>query len=627
MSYVPRTFTAGIRFHQFISGALPAAGYLAGWLPAVYAALGLSLLAMVSDRLLIMAWLSRRLRHAAGKEDPGSRPGLRRLDEAIRTILLGLGAALLLKSHPIGWLLVLAASCIALLEATTAFSVTLLIYTAARLILRAVRLTHPHAPPVQGSDLGNPNCLVCRTLQAPPYGRCRWCRLSSIRWCCGIQTSMLLILLMVIAFLLNSRLEPAVTKLLVSMSIVGLLALSLAVSRQTDDLIGTLTTLDESHRRRERRCEYLQRLGMADSVEAAAKATVNYAAEALGVRRISVMLAEEDRLRIVASRGIPDDVAAQVAVPVPDRICGRVFASGDPVVLAETESPGPRGDPMRATGTQSPGPGGSLGLKPGGAMASYPLVAAAMQTAVRKVGVINVTDAESLHFSQEDLSELKFIAEAAGISLSSQMDRLELEQANFAAIRSLALAIEAKDTYTHGHSMRVQAWATAVAAELGVAGARLKSLAYAAELHDIGKLAIPDEVLKAPRRLTPSEWALVQEHPRRGVELVRHLTFLKPACSAILHHHERLDGAGYPDGLAGDEIPLEARIMAVVDAYDAMTSARPYRPALSHEEAAAELRRSVGTQLDGHCVDTFLTLVGEGRIVLNEAEVLAGQAG
>jgi len=610
VSYVPRTFTAGIRFHQFISGALPAAGYLMGWLPAVYAALGLSLMAMVSDRLLLMAWISRRIRREGEKEDAGPRPGLRRLDEAIRSILLGLGAALLLKSYLIGWLAVLAASCIALLEATTAFSVTLLIYTAVRIALRACGITHPHMPPDEDSDVGNPNCLVCRTLQAPPYGRCLWCRLASIRWCCGLQTSLLLVLLMVIAFLLNSRLEPALTKLLVSMSIVGLLALSLAVSRQTDDLIGTLTSLDKSRRRGERRCQYLQQLGMAEDVQAAAGATVAYAAEALGVRRISVMVAEEDHLRIVASRGIPQDVAAKVAVPVSDRICGHVFASGDPVILADTDQ----------TGSQ-----GGLGLATGGAMASFPLVATAMQTAVRKVGVINVTDADTRRFSPEDLAELKFIADAAGISLSSQMDRLEIEQANFGAIRSLALAMEAKDTYTHGHSMRVQTWATAVAEELGVTGPRLKALAYAAELHDIGKLAIPDEVLKAPRRLTPTEFALVQEHPRRGVELLRHLAFLKPACPAILHHHERIDGAGYPDGLAGDEIPLEARIMAVVDTYDAMTSARPYRPPLSHEVAAAELRRSVGTQLDARCTETFLQLIGDGELVTSDAEATAGQ--
>jgi hypothetical protein len=591
---------------------LPAAGYLSGWLPAVYAALGLSLMAMVSDRLLVVSWLAQRATSTPLQSDPGPRPGLRRLDEALRAILLGLGAALLLKAHPLGWLLILTASSISLLTATTAFSFTLLIYTSAMMVLRAGRSARP---PMSAADTlrlqGNPNCFVCRTLQAPPYGRCRWCRLSSIRWCCGLQTSLLLVLMMVIAFLLSARLEPAVTKLLVSMSIVGLVALSLAVSRQTDDLIGTLTTLDESHTRREQRCDYLKRLGMADSVQASAQATVDYAAGALGVHRISVMIVDDEHLRIVASRGIPDDVAAQVVVPVPDRICGRVFASGAPVVLGDADQPESRG---------------WLGLSPGGAMASYPLVATAMQTAVRKVGVINVTDADLQDFSPEALSELKFIAEAAGISLSSQMDRLELEQSNYAAIRSLALAIEAKDTYTHGHSMRVQTWATAVAAALGITGQRLKALAYAAELHDIGKLAIPDEVLKAPRRLTPTEFSLVQEHPRRGVELVRHLAFLKPAYAGILHHHERLDGRGYPDGLKGDEIPLEARIMAVVDSYDAMTSERPYRPAMSHEEAAAELRRSIGTQFDGHCVETFLGLITDGRIVLSEDAVLAGQS-
>ena len=150
-----------------------------------------------------------------------------------------------------------------------------------------------------------------------------------------------------------------------------------------------------------------------------------------------------------------------------------------------------------------------------------------------------------------------------------------------------------------------------MARELGLSGPRLNALTHAAELHDIGKIAIPDEILKAPRQLTAEEWAIVQEHPRRGVEMIRHLEFLGPARDAILSHHERIDGRGYPNGLAGEDIPLEARIMAVIDSYDAMTSARPYRPPLTHEEAAEELRRCIGAQFDPRCVEAFLGLVGE----------------
>jgi HD-GYP domain-containing protein (c-di-GMP phosphodiesterase class II) len=176
---------------------------------------------------------------------------------------------------------------------------------------------------------------------------------------------------------------------------------------------------------------------------------------------------------------------------------------------------------------------------------------------------------------------------------------------------TLALAIEAKDPYMHGHSLQVKAWATAIGGELGLAGTRLQILSYAAELHDIGKLAVPDSILQANRRLTESEWVVIREHPRRGAELIKHLTFLKGAELAILYHHEKFDGTGYPQGLAGNQIPLEARILAVVDAYDAMTNVRAYRPAMSPEAAAVELHRCTGTQFAPEVVDAFLRIQNE----------------
>jgi len=595
MSNRLRLPTGGVRLHQFVCGALPAAAYLFDWLPPLWGALALSGLALVSDRLALAARAWRWKGYAWGEEDPGPLPGLYRLDEGVRLVLLGGGLSALLLGRPIGWLPVLAAAATSILEGTTAFSFNLLFYALWRLATRRFRGARTAAG-AGDQSAGNPNCVICRALGTAPYGRCVWCRLPSVRWCCGLQTSMLLVLLLVIAFLLNAALEPLVTKILVAMSIVGVVALSLAITRQTNDLIGSLTNLERARQRFQRRCAFLETLALADSPEEAAEATVTHLADALGVRRISVMLAEDGRLTILASRGIPAEVAETVAVPVPSRICGRVFESGEPTVLHDVAA-----QPMFET----------LGLEAGEAMASVPLVAAAMKTAGRKIGVINVTDRPHGPFEDEDLSELQATAEAAAISLAGQLDHRELQRANYAAIRSLALAIEAKDPCTHGHSLRVQAWATAVAKALGLEGDRLQALSSAAELHDIGKLAIPDEVLKAPRALTEAEWAIVQRHPRRGVEMVRHLDFLKPAQAAILHHHERLDGSGYPDGLAGEAIPLEARILAVVDAYDAMTSARPYRPPLSHEEAAAELRRGGGTQFDLQCVEAFLGLVGQ----------------
>ena len=600
MSETPRVSTAGIRLHQFAAGALPLMGYLAGWRPPLYVALGLSLLAVVSDRLAIVAWLCRRTKHAYEREDPGPLGGLLRLGEAQRVIFLATGLVLLSMGSRLGWLPILAAATVSLLEGTTAFSFTLVPYVGLEVLLRRLHLkTQPGA---EGKPhAGNPNCLFCRTLQSAPYGRCRWCRLTNVQRCCGLQTSLLMVLLLVIAFLLTTQQEPAVAKLLVTMSIIGLVTLSLAISRQTDDLIGSLTHLDEVQRRTQERCEFLKRLALADSIHAAAETVVAYAAASLCVKHVSILVLEDGMLRIAASQGIPANVAARLAVPVPERLCDHVFDNGRPVVLDESSAQPPPE---------------LLGLKAPGTPATYPLVSAPLTTAARRVGIINATDRSAGPFSEDDLAELQFIAEASAISLSSQMDRRNVERANYAAIRTLALAIDAKDPYTHGHSQRVQAWANNVAQELGLSGPRLQVLTQAAELHDIGKLAVPDEVLKAPRNLTSDEWTLIHEHPRRGVEMVRHLTFLKPAYGAILHHHERLDGTGYPDGLAGDRIPLEARILAVADSYDAMTSARAYRPALTHEEAIAELRRCAGTQLDPECVEAFVRQIGEPAVAV-----------
>ncbi|MFO8013554.1 MAG: HD domain-containing phosphohydrolase [Phycisphaerae bacterium] len=606
MSKRLRLPTGGVRLHQFVCGALPAVAYLFEWLPPLWVALVLSGLALASDRLALLARLWRWRRYAWGAEDPGPLPGLYRLDEAVRLLLLGGGLVALVLGRPIGWLPVLAAAATSILEGTTAFSFNLMLYTLWRKATR--RFRDREAGPADGeASAGNPNCVVCQALATAPYGRCRWCRLPTVRWCCGLQTSMLLVLLLVIAFLLNAALEPVVTKLLVAMSIVGVVALSLAITRQTNDLIGSLTNVERARKRFQRRCGFLETLSLADSVEESAEAAVAHLADALGVQRVSVMLADGGHLKIAACRGIPKETAETVAVPVPSRICGRVFESGVPTVLNDVGA-----QPMFET----------LGLDAGESMASVPLVATAMKTAGRKIGVINVTDRADGPFDEEDLSELQATAEAAAISLAGQLDHHELQRANYAAIRSLALAIEAKDPCTHGHSLRVQVWATAVARHLGLNGDRLQALSYAAELHDVGKLAIPDGVLKAPRRLTETEWAIVQQHPRRGVEMVRHLDFLRPAQAAILHHHERMDGSGYPDGLAGEAIPLEARILGVVDAYDAMTSARPYRPPLSHEAAAAELRKGSDTQFDPQCVEAFLALVGATPAVKDTADAV-----
>jgi putative nucleotidyltransferase with HDIG domain len=172
------------------------------------------------------------------------------------------------------------------------------------------------------------------------------------------------------------------------------------------------------------------------------------------------------------------------------------------------------------------------------------------------------------------------------------------QEAYDATVRALVQAVETKDLYTRGHSERVARAAEMIGRELGLREERIESVKYAAILHDVGKLGVPTRVLQKSEALTESEFASIQLHPVRGLEMVRGIRFLREAYDGILHHHERMDGRGYPAGLRGHDIPEFARIIAVADAFDSMTSTRSYRGARSVDEALGELGRCAGAQFD-----------------------------
>jgi putative two-component system response regulator len=175
-------------------------------------------------------------------------------------------------------------------------------------------------------------------------------------------------------------------------------------------------------------------------------------------------------------------------------------------------------------------------------------------------------------------------------------------------VQMLARALEAKDAYTRGHSVRVSQYAVATAAELGFAGAGLDGIRLGGELHDIGKIGTREAVLHKPSSLTPDEFRQITEHPALGERMLSPLARESPDVLRIVRsHHERLDGRGFPDGLRGERIPFEARIVAVADSFDAMTTKRPYREARPPDDAMLELRRVAGTQLDPQAVEAFIT--------------------
>jgi HD-GYP domain-containing protein (c-di-GMP phosphodiesterase class II) len=185
-----------------------------------------------------------------------------------------------------------------------------------------------------------------------------------------------------------------------------------------------------------------------------------------------------------------------------------------------------------------------------------------------------------------------------------------LEQSALEAVESLNATVEARDPYTAGHSQRVQQIALAIGEALDLPRSRLEALGLAGLFHDIGKLRVPDAVLTKPGPLSPEEFDLIKRHPDDGADIVGHLGRMRNVLPYIRHHHERWDGAGYPAGLAGPEIPLEAAIVGLADAWDAMTTERPYSRARTNDEATDEILRARGTQFAPAVVDAFIATVG-----------------
>jgi len=206
------------------------------------------------------------------------------------------------------------------------------------------------------------------------------------------------------------------------------------------------------------------------------------------------------------------------------------------------------------------------------------------------------------------------IAGQAAVALENASLYENLEMSYFSTVKALAKAIEVKDPFTFGHSERVTDYALAIATRLGLSDWEKRNIKYAAALHDIGKIGIARKILNKPGTLSEEEFVHVKTHPQLGDSIIEPVAFLKESREIILHHHERYDGKGYPDGLKGEDIPLGARILAVADSFEAMMSDRPYRRALDLEDALRELEINAGKQFDPKVVETFIELVRSGGI-------------
>ncbi|MBQ4178182.1 MAG: HD-GYP domain-containing protein, partial [Elusimicrobia bacterium] len=214
-----------------------------------------------------------------------------------------------------------------------------------------------------------------------------------------------------------------------------------------------------------------------------------------------------------------------------------------------------------------------------------------------------------------DLKLITILADQAAMRLDNIELFNNLQSFYFEMVQTLARTIDAKDAYTYDHADRARKYAKAIAVKMNLPYTIVRNIEYAALMHDIGKIGIADNILLKKEKLTEKEIKMLRTHPIIGNKILAPVKFLSPVAPMVLYHQEWYDGSGYPEGLAKEEIPLGARIVAVIDAYDAMTSDRPYRKALPIKTAVKELKEGAGTQFDPKIVDIFINILKEEKLL------------
>jgi putative nucleotidyltransferase with HDIG domain len=241
------------------------------------------------------------------------------------------------------------------------------------------------------------------------------------------------------------------------------------------------------------------------------------------------------------------------------------------------------------------------------------------------IGVLNADKRRSGgRFDAHELKLLYIFASQVAVSVENVRLHENLKEKLLNAVSTLAMALEAKDAYTRGHSQRVSHYSVQIAREMGLDERETEAIRLAGILHDIGKIGIRDEILHKKGKLTEEEWKQIRKHPEVSVSILSRIPDLKGIIKIIRHHHEHYDGKGYPSGLAGEQIPLGARILAVTDMLDALISDRPYREKITFMEAVEEIRKVSGTQLDPHIVEALERIVDS--LSLDPSEILVSAA-
>ena len=321
------------------------------------------------------------------------------------------------------------------------------------------------------------------------------------------------------------------------------------------------------------------------------------ATSALALERVAVLLSDPGGAELVVRAAKGYRHAVGMRIPIGKGVTGHVASHGEPVLVgnvAEDERYLPGGEGRAAE------------------------MAVPLRVQGELLGVLDAESPQQNAFTEHDLDLFRAFADQAAVALNNARLFEDTQQVYYETLKSLARALEARDHYTRGHSERVAELSLAIVREMGLDEAACQLTHKAALLHDIGKIGIRDAVLLKPRPLAAQEMEIIRQHPSFGNLILGPLKFLGEAANLVKHHHERWDGEGYPNGLEGEQIPLPSRVIAVADAFDAMSSSRPYRDARSREEAVDEVRRMASSQFDPAVVEAFL------RVIARRAEDPAG---
>jgi putative nucleotidyltransferase with HDIG domain len=337
----------------------------------------------------------------------------------------------------------------------------------------------------------------------------------------------------------------------------------------------------------------------------------------------SIMLVDPatSELGLELAVGLEGEIIQTARVPIGEGISGYVAASGEPLVLNRGDAPNLPGVERRENIAASM----CVPL----AETISEAVGDATEVRRRVLGVINISATQGgARFDQDDLDLVRTLAALATMALVNSRLYSDLRRNFLRTLQSLARSLEARDSYTSGHSERIALVSELVARELGVREDAIAALRNAALLHDIGKIGIPDAVLGKDGPLSADEIEIIREHPTIGEEICRPLGLGREALFLIRHHQERLDGTGYPDRLSHEQQPLSLRIITAADAYDAMSSNRPYREALTIEQRIHELNRWAGRQFDPVVIETLKRLLLQGALdPIYEGEIRTKAAG